>query len=156
MSRHAELSVIGVGNFDRGDDGAGREVVRRLKGMLPPGAALHECEGEASELIALFETTESALIVDAVFSGGVPGSIIRVDCSRTPLPASIRSSSTHGLGIAHAIELARSLGKLPETMIVYGIEAKQFDLGRPISPEVLAGIGTLTTEIVKELSRRMR
>jgi hydrogenase maturation protease len=29
--------VIGVGNPERGDDGAGREVARRLRGRLPAG-----------------------------------------------------------------------------------------------------------------------
>ena len=46
-------------------------------------------------------------------------------------PVDIRvGSSTHALGLAEAMELARALGRLPP-VIVYGIEGKTFEIEMP-------------------------
>ena len=48
-------------------------------------------------------------------------------------------------------ELARSLGKLPERLIVYGIEAKQFDPGADLSEEARKGVDEVVQRIEEEL-----
>ncbi len=54
---------------------------------------------------------------------------------RDPGPA-----GTHGFGLAGTIELARALDRLPERVVVVGIEAVGFENGSPVSPVVHAAI----------------
>ena len=46
---------------------------------------------------------------------------------------SFGASSTHALGLADAVELARSLGRLPQRVVVYGIEGAAFEFGNGLS-----------------------
>ena len=45
------ITVIGVGNPLRGDDGAGRRAVQLLRPRLPAGVEVRECDGEMAILI---------------------------------------------------------------------------------------------------------
>ncbi|MGE5435183.1 MAG: hydrogenase maturation protease, partial [Candidatus Doudnabacteria bacterium] len=64
--------MICLGNAFRGDDGAGLEVAKLLRGALPDGVELLEREGEPTGLIDAFEGAEALWLVDAVSSGGAP------------------------------------------------------------------------------------
>jgi hydrogenase maturation protease len=45
--------------------------------------------------------------------------------------------SSHSFDLAEAIELARTLGSLPEYTVIYGIEGQRFGSGEELSPEVV-------------------
>ena len=81
-------------------------------------------------LLSLWEDCETAIVVDATQSGAEPGTVRRLPAHDEPLPDELRRTSTHLLGVAEAIELARALGKLPARTIVYGIEGAQLRHGR--------------------------
>lgn len=85
-----------------------------------------ECEGEPLDLIEEWSGAGQAIVVDAVSSGAEPGAIHRIDPRRQPLPAELFTGSTHALGVAEAVELARALDRLPRRLVVIGIE------GRPL------------------------
>jgi hydrogenase maturation protease len=128
--------VIGVGNPDRGDDGAGLAVARRLRAAAPPGVVVREATGEASELLDAWDGFARVIVVDAARSGSRPGTLMRFDAIAAPLPAGLARESTHGWGVAEAIELARALGRLPPSLVVYAIEGRGFEPGDALSPEV--------------------
>jgi hydrogenase maturation protease len=128
--------VIGLGNAARGDDAAGLLVARAVGGI--------ELEGDPSALIDLLDGAAEAVVIDAVRSGAAAGTVQRLDVSEHPLPTALRSSSsTHLVGLADAIELARALGRLPPRVIVYGIEGERFDTGAPVSAAVAAAVDEL-------------
>jgi hydrogenase maturation protease len=132
--------LIGVGNAARGDDAAGLLAARALGGI--------ELEGDPSALIDLVDGVDEVIVVDAVRSGAPAGTVHRFDVSERPLPATVRSSaSTHLVGLADAIELARALGRLPPRAIVYGIEGERFDTGAPVSAAVADAIARLADEL---------
>ena len=144
--------VAGTGNPWRRDDGAGREVVRRLRSHALPGVRLMELDGQADELIEAWQGADLALVVDAVSSGAAPGTIHRLDGAE-PLPTALFTRSTHGFGVAQAVELARNLGRLPRRLIIYGIEGGDFAAGEGLSPEVAAAVAEVVERIVKDLRR---
>ena len=80
-------------------------------------------------LLSLWEDYETAIVVDATQSGAEPGTVRRLPVHDEPLPEELRRTSTHLLGVAEAVELARALGKLPARTIVYGIEGGSWDTG---------------------------
>lgn len=144
--------VIGVGNALRGDDAAGLEVARRVRSLVDADRVIVlEHEGETLGLIERWAQAAAAVLVDATHGGSRPGSVARMDASATPLQAKLRgSSSTHAVGLAEAIELARALGRLPERVIVYGIEGASFVAGGGLSREVRAVIPAVAQAVARE------
>jgi len=147
--------VIGLGNELRGDDGAGIEVARRLRGLAAEaGIDVRAQQGEPAGLIDAWSGRKAVLIVDTMRSGAELGTICRFDASCEPLPAQLRgSSSTHALSLAEAIELARALGRLPPRVVVFAIEGQRFETGAALSDEVQAVIPKVAG-MVLEAARR--
>ncbi len=139
--------VIGVGNPDRGDDAAGRAVAARVKALGRGNFRVIESDGEAASLLALFARSDTVILVDAAVSDGLPGSIARFDVHAAPLPADCFGVSTHGFGLAQAVELARALYLLPRRCEVFTIEAQACEIG--------AGLSTAVARAVDEVALRI-
>ncbi|HVS85420.1 MAG TPA: hydrogenase maturation protease [Gaiellaceae bacterium] len=140
--------MIGVGNDLRGDDAAGLRVAR----ALADEAEVRELEGEPVGLMDAWDGFERAILVDATQSGAAPGTVLRIAAHEAPLPPEMRRASTHLLGVADAVELARTLEKLPPWTVVYGIEGACFDTGAALSPEVESAVGEVAAAIREELA----
>lgn len=128
--------VIGVGNRDRGDDAVGPVVVDRLN-RSHDGA--YEClvaDGDLSDLVLRWRPEQCVVIVDALMSGRSPGTIVEIDCLERPLEPQSGHLSSHGVGLSEAVELARVLGLLPNSLQVLAVEAEHFDHGAPLSDPV--------------------
>jgi len=143
--------VIGIGNPLRGDDAAGRAVVHRLKETTTAGIDVVELDGEVASLLACLDGAESAYLIDACVSGAAPGTVRRLPVTESLFPYDGFSMSTHGLGLAEAIELARTLGQLPPHCVVYAIEAASFRAGAPLSPPVEAAIDGVAAQLRAEI-----
>jgi hydrogenase maturation protease len=148
----ATLRVVGIGNAWRNDDRAGLAVARRLAGTLPEGVAVLEREGEPTSLMDSWEGAEAVWVVDAVSSGAEPGTVHRHDAGTQELPAQLFRTSTHHFGLAEAVELARAVGRLPEKVIVYGIEGANFETGETLSPKVEAAAARVAEAVRKEVA----
>lgn len=144
--------VIGIGNPDRGDDAAGRSVVRLLRPLLPDDVAVTEHDGEATSLLAQLDGADAAFLVDACASGGPVGTVYRFDTAAAPLPAGGFGLSTHGFGLSEGIELARALGQLPRCCIVYAIEGGCFETGAALSPQVRISVVDVVHRLLAEIT----
>jgi hydrogenase maturation protease len=144
--------VIGIGNPNRGDDAAGPAVVRRLRGALPGDTELVEHSGEATALLGLLAGATAAFLVDACASGAPAGTIHRRDLHEGDLPPAAAMLSSHGLGLAAALALARALNQLPPRCIVYAIEGQSFDWGTSLSPPVANAVDAVASRLRAELS----
>ena len=143
--------LVGVGNSYRGDDGAGLAVAEVVRGRAPAGVEVVTCEQEASRVIDAIEGRDAAVLVDASSSGAAPGTIHRFDASTEPVPARAFRSSTHAFGVGEAVELARALGKLPATVVVYGLEGETFAAGEGLSAPVAAAVEPAAEAVLEEL-----
>lgn len=152
MDTPARPLLIGIGNEFGRDDAVGLMVVRELRTRLPEHVEILEQSGEASALMAAWEGAETVILIDAVQSGAAPGTIHRHDASRQPLPAKWFRCSTHQLGVAEAVELARTLNFLPARVIVFGIEGKDFSPGQGLSVEVTASVQKAAAQVLEELA----
>lgn len=148
--------VIGVGNAYRGDDGAGLAVVERLRGRVPDGVEVVGFEQEPTRLMDAWDGADAVVVVDAVASGGEPGTLHRFDASADAVPARVFRSSTHAFGVGDAVEIARALGTLPRRVLVYGIEGADFDAREGLSPRVEAAVGRLADTVLEELCTSAR
>jgi hydrogenase maturation protease len=123
------ILVIGIGNPDRGDDAAGLEVARRVRAATSPGeVTVRELAGDQLALIDEWAGATEVYVVDAVCSGGVPGTVYRFDAAQA-LTGRFHNRGTHMFSLADVIELARALGRLPGQLTGYGIEGASFAIG---------------------------
>ncbi len=145
--------VVGIGNLDRGDDGAGRLVARRLKAMIAPRIRLLEHDGEAASLLACLEGVQTAFLIDACVSGAPPGTVRRLDLARDghELPDLQFGLSTHGFGLAEAIALGQALGTLPPRCVIFAIEAATFETGESLSAAVADAVETVAGMVADEV-----
>lgn len=137
--------LIGVGNLHAGDDAAGRLVAQALH--ADGRFEVVEQTGHAADLVAALEGHSHVVIVDACHLSGQPGALHRFDVASAPLPRQLSETSSHGLGVAEGIELARALDVLPDRCTVYAIEGVRFGPGDPLSPEVRTAIANCAREI---------
>ncbi|WP_307800871.1 hydrogenase maturation protease [Microbispora triticiradicis] len=145
--------VIGLGGDSRGDDAAGLEVVRRLRGSLPPSVAIAESAGDPAQLVEAWTGARLAVVIDAVSSGAAPGTVHR----RTGVEGGpCWHGSSHSFGLADAADLGRALGRMPAKLVVIGIEGGDFTIGAPITPPVLAAIDALVRELEERFRQELR
>lgn len=138
------MLVLCCGNPDRGDDAAGPLVARRLREL---GIDACEQTGEALSLIEAWQGADEVILVDAVVSGARRGAVTVWDALNARLEGVPRLSSSHALGLADAVALARTLGRLPPRLILYGIEARRCEMGQPPSKAVLRGVEQVARRI---------
>jgi hydrogenase maturation protease len=148
----ARVVVIGVGNLYRRDDAAGLVVARRLRQIAPAHVTVLEHEGEPTALLEAWKDADAVFLIDAVFSGGEPGTVHRLDAQAARIPQELFRHSTHAVSVAEAIELARTLRELPPKLVVYGIEGKDFGAGLGLSPEVEGRVDELVERVLRELA----
>jgi hydrogenase maturation protease len=154
-----QILVIGIGNGFRSDDGAGLVAARRLKEQSSSSFRVLEHNGEGADLMESWEGADAVFLLDAVRSGAPPGTVHRWDAGLRHLPAAAFHGSTHAFSLAEAIEMARVLGRLPQHVVVYGIEGRNFKAGTRLSSEVQGGVSRLVRRVlleVQQLSKQER
>jgi sulfhydrogenase subunit alpha len=142
--------VIGVGNEFRRDDGAGPAVVGRLRDLAPLGVDLVVTDGEPTRLMEAWTGAALAIVVDAVRAEPAqPGRVHRFVVDR-PGGASVRTASSHGLGLDDAISLSVALDRMPGRLIVHAIEASDLAQGLGLTPAVAAAVGPVASAILAD------
>jgi hydrogenase maturation protease len=150
----ADLSatvLIGIGNLYRGDDGAGIVIARRVRAKVGESVPVIEESGDGCSLLNTWQNFSKVILVDAVSSAAPPGTIHRFNPCVDPIPRRFFRYSTHGFGVAHALDLARVLNKLPRSMMFFGIEGQNFGIGEGLSAQVEQAAESVLTQIVNEL-----
>jgi len=131
-------------------------VAASLAGTMPAGVELLAREGEPTSLIDAWDGADAVWLVDAVSSGAEVGTVHRLDASESELPTELFHSSTHHVGLAEAVELARALGRLPARVIVYGIEGRSFQVGEELEPAVAAAVEPVAEAVREEVAQCTR
>jgi hydrogenase maturation protease len=136
--------VVGMGSEYRRDDGAGPAVAdlvtRGAVGVTNLGPI-----ADPLDLLGLWDDADLAVVIDAVRTGAAPGAVqlIELDTGSSadpegPAPSAI--SSTHGIGLAGVLRLARAVGRAPKRVVVVGIEGSDFGQGEGLTPEVARAV----------------
>jgi hydrogenase maturation protease len=152
--------VVGLGSPDRGDDGVGPAVARLVAARRLPGVdvLVHE---DPTDLVALWSGRSVAVVVDALVSGAAPGtvSVLRTGARGQRLPShawvATARGGTHAFGLATAVELSRALGRLPDELVVVGVEASALEHRAPLSPRVAAAVPAAAAAVVEVLAGRV-
>ncbi|HYG84882.1 MAG TPA: hydrogenase maturation protease [Azospirillum sp.] len=141
--------ILGIGNRFRCDDGVGPAIADRLNAL---GIPAQEHSGEGAGLIDAWSAAKHVVVVDATQSGADPGTIVRLDAAGAPLPRNLFRYSSHLFGLAEAVETARTLGRLPERLVIWGIEGAAFGFGEVLTPTVAGAADEVVRRIAGELT----
>ncbi len=142
------VTIVGVGNAWRRDDGAGLEVARRLSLDPPRGMRIVVRHGDdASGLLEDWRDADAAIVVDAAAGGMPAGSVHRFDAAGEPLPARAVGACGHAVGVAEAVELGRALNRLPRSLLVYAIAGRDFGVGEGLTPPVERAVAVVVAEL---------
>lgn len=142
------MHIIVCGNRERVDDGAGVRVGERLREL---GMEVDVQSGEALSLIEAWVGHDDVVLVDSVMTGSPPGTV-HIWENPPGLPSLRSPASSHGFGVAEAIELARALGRLPRRLHIFGIEGEDFRLGQNLSPRQQSAVNQVVRLIVERVS----
>ncbi len=151
------LTIIGCGNPNRRDDGAGVTVVRRLRDLLrnglPPDIRIFDAGTAGMDVMFQARGSRALILVDACRSGSEPGAVFEVpgeELAAQPTP----SFNLHDFRWDHALFAGRQIygDDFPGDVSVYLIEAASLELGIGLSPEVERAVET----VVGKLARRIR
>jgi hydrogenase maturation protease len=149
----ATTVVIGIGNPYRRDDGAGIAVVRRLRLLVPQDVEVVECPGDLTMLLDIWQGYSRVIVIDAMRSGRAAGEVMRFDASTQTLPANMRFSSTHAMGLNEILALAHTLHRLPRKLVLYGVEGRDFGEGECLSDEVAKAVDDVVCYILLDLKK---
>jgi hydrogenase maturation protease len=145
--------VIGVGNGLRSDDGVGLYVARLVNELAIEGVTVVEGVGDGYALVEAWSDCDRAIVIDCTVSGNTAGRIFRFDALCESIPADLFNGySTHSISAVDAVELGKVLGRVPQSLIIYGIEGEDVSPGEGLTPKVGKAATRVAGLIAEELS----
>lgn len=149
------ILIAGIGNIFLADDGFGVEVIRRMSvRSLPEGVCLRDFGIRGLDLAyALNEPWDLVILVDALPRGETAGTVFVLEPAREDLEVGLQTGiQTHGMDPVQAIRLAKSLGEIPQRVLVVGCEPADLggeDGAMGLSPEVEGAVDTAIETILQ-------
>jgi hydrogenase maturation protease len=145
------LVVIGCGNPNRSDDGAGVVVAQRLLALpLPPNAPVKIFDAGTSGMDILFQArgARKLIIIDASSSGSEPGAIFEVPGSELENRAA-PTYTLHDFRWDHALYAGRRIwgDDFPADVTVFLIEAASLAYGLELTPAISQAVETVISRI---------
>lgn len=147
--------VLGFGNVLLGDDGAGIQMVERLRSdPALRGCAFIDGGTMSFSLLSYVEETDSMLIVDAAELNGVPGTVSLFEgTAMDGFLKSNRRRTVHEVGLIDLLDMARLRDSLPEQRALLCIQPGPIDWGPSLSPAVVGALGYAAREARALLDR---
>ncbi len=144
--------VLGLGNVLLGDDGLGAAALARIERRYrtPPGVQLEDGGTLGLSLLGLLAESERVILVDAVRTGGPPGTLVRIDGDEV-IDAVRERLSPHQIGVADLLDAARLIDCYPTTVTLLGLVPDAIDLSVARSSAVDASLDELVAAVAREV-----
>ncbi len=148
-SGNVRVRIAAVGS-PFGDDRLGWIAAGRLRRSaalvaLPAGVvSIAELDRPGADLLRDLEGLSALYVIDAMRTGGPPGTLHTLHAEAATVPQGALSS--HGLGVAAALALGEAMACLPPRVIVFGLEITSTS-GTGLAPEVEAALPGLVAAV---------
>lgn len=150
------LVVIGCGNLNRCDDGAGVRVIQQLRlsfaDALPGGVTLFDAGTAGIEVMFRARGATGLIVIDACRSGSDAGAVFRLPGSEIDT-AHQPAYSLHDFRWDHAVHAGRRIfgADFPADLTVYLIEAGSLELGTELTLPVSRAVDTVCGHIATHI-----
>jgi hydrogenase maturation protease len=144
-----DIVVLGCGNPNRSDDGAGPRVIALLRETsLPPAVRLFDVGTDGMTAMYRARGATHLVIADARIPGRTPGAIFEVPGEVLAAPPA-KGAGLHEFRWDHALYAGHRIygDAFPATVAVLLIEAATLDLGLTLSPEVEAAAQSVAARV---------
>jgi len=148
----ARTVVLGVGSPLMGDDGVGVVAVERLRQALGSveGVSLLDGGTWGMQLLPAIEDAECLLVLDAIYDGQEPGTVVRLE--KDELPRLLyQKVSPHQIDLREVFAVAELKGTFPSAAVALGVEPQVVELQDGLSPAVEAALPRLLSAAVEQL-----
>ena len=142
--------ILGIGNPILTDDGVGIKIARKLKEESPQSEVAETSEAGMA-LLDLVPGYDKLIIIDSIKTErGKPGEVYKL--ALEDLKPAMDFTSSHGIGIATALELGRRLGyRMPRYVSVYAVEIEDnVTFSENCTQEVEKRMPLITKQIISE------
>jgi hydrogenase maturation protease len=148
------MLIAGIGNPLRSDDGVGNHVIEALRREpLGAGISLKECL-TSFDIFDEITEYETILIVDAIKSGGKPGTIHTFSKEQLNQKPTLHTFSSHATDFLTLIEIGERLypGRMPDSITLLAVEAEDVStISDKCTPQVEKAIPDVVQMIMKLL-----
>ena len=148
------ITVVGVGNLLLRDEGIGVHIAHALQQIDIPHNVKIVDGGTSPDLPYYLENVDKLIIIDAVKTGGQPGTIYRFHPHDMDIESE-GSISLHELGLEQSLRMMRLTGTEPKETVIIGIEPKEIDWGTELSAELQQKIPEIINAVLKEISPQL-
>ena len=144
--------VLGIGNLIMTDDGVGVRVIHLLQERyhFPDTVRVMDGGTLGLDLLHYLEGIRRLLVVDAVETGGPPGTLVRLTGDEINI-AFRTKLSPHQMGLQDLLLVAELQGFAPEEMVLLGVQPGEIGMGIELTPAVEEQVEPLINAVLNEL-----
>lgn len=127
--KQTELLVLGIGNILWADEGFGVRCVEALHAEYEFGGNVTLMDGGTQGLYLLpyIEDARRLIVFDAVDYGMRPGEMVVATDDEVPRFMGAKKMSLHQTGFQEVIMSAALIDKLPESMVLVGVQPEELE-----------------------------
>ena len=142
--------ILGIGNPILTDDGVGIKIVQKIKEGIPELEVVETSEAGIA-LLDFIVGYDKLIVIDSIKTEqGKPGKVYKLELE--DLKPANDFASSHGVGIATALELGQRLGyRMPKYISLYAVEiGDNTTFGEKCTEEVEKRIPFITKQIIEK------
>ena len=152
--KKTQLLVLGIGNILWADEGFGVRCVEALNAAYQFGDDVTVLDGgtQGLYLLPFLEEAQRLIVFDAVDYGMQPGEMVIARDDDVPRFMGVKKMSLHQTGFQEVIACASLADRLPESMILIGVQPEQLeDFGGSLRDIVKAQIPRALEVALKQI-----
>jgi len=145
------ILVLGIGNLLLKDEGIGVHIVQRMRDMaLPPSVEIMDGGTMGLSLLYCIEGRKKVIIIDAVLTDGIPGTLYRFTDRDLEVNAGILRSA-HEIDFTYVLKTAGFIGTKPDEVVFIGVKPADISEGLELSPVIEEKISRIIELVIKEV-----
>jgi hydrogenase maturation protease len=146
-----EVVVVGLGNIYRKDDGVGVVAAAALDELALPHVRVVTGVVEPTSLLEAWSGARLAVVIDAaVGTPSLPGRVRR--CYLSEVPTQPGGLSSHSINIGRTHALGQVLGRVPDAVVVFTIEAADTGHGIGLTPGIASAVPEVVAMVAAEIN----
>lgn len=146
--------VLGIGNLVMSDDGVGVRVVQELQRSynFPENVKVIDGGTLGLDLLPMLENITHLILVDAVETGGKPGTMVRLAGEELPIALETKLSP-HQMGLKDLLAVSELMGHSPGEMVLIGVQPGSIEMGVDMTADVDAVLDEMISNVLYELDK---